>query len=49
MLRLNTILNMGQIYSKLARKRLEKAQIKSETQSDETKRDDGSHDRGMTL
>jgi hypothetical protein len=40
---------MGEIYSKLARKRLEKDQIKLEALSDETKRDDGSHDRGMTL
>ena len=49
MLRLNTILNMGEIYSKLAIKKQEKAHIKSETLSDETKRDDGSHDREITL
>ena len=46
---MKSILNLGEIYSKLTKKQILIPEINSETLSDQTKQDDGSHDRRLTV
>ena len=46
---MKSILNLGEIYSKLTKNQIVIPEISSETLSDQTKQDDGSQDRGMTV